>query len=148
MEIERKFTVDPLKWKLVEKPKPFEIIQGYLLQTEKCTIRIRLKNQKAFLTLKGKTVGISRSEFEYEIPAQDAHSIMEQFTNKSLHKYRYEIKIGNHTWEVDEFKGKLEPLILAEIELNSEDEDFELPDWVLADVSHDPQYYNSILIER
>jgi adenylate cyclase len=147
MEIERKFTVDIEKWSKINKPKPHEIIQGYLLQSAECTIRVRLKNEQAFLTLKGKTIGISRSEFEYEIPKQDALSIIEQFTKKTLYKLRYEIKIGDHIWEVDEFKGKLAPLILAEIELKSESEQFEKPDWVLQDVSLDPQFYNSNLID-
>lgn len=148
MEIERKFTVDSNKWAEVEKPQPIRIAQSYLSSTPECTVRVRLKAEKAYLTIKGKTSGISRSEFEYEVPVSEAKEMMETLSNKTLSKLRYEIKVGNHLWEVDVFEGKLAGLIIAEIELSSEDEVFELPDWVVEDVSHDVQYYNSNLIER
>ena len=148
MEIERKFLVDKEKWELVNKPAPKRIVQAYLVRTPEKTIRVRVKDEKGFLTIKGPTVGISRSEFEYEIPLNEANELIEQFADKVIEKYRYEITVGYHLWEVDEFHGKLEGLLLAEIELTSEDEAFEKPDWVAEDVSLDQQYFNSNLVEK
>jgi len=148
MEIERKFTVDIEKWAEVIKPQPISIAQSYLSSSPECTVRVRLKGEKAYLTIKGKTNGISRSEFEYEVPIDEAIEMMNTLSSKTLSKKRYEINVGNHLWEVDVFEGKLAGLIIAEIELTSEDEVFELPEWVIEDVSHDVQYYNSNLIER
>ena len=148
MEIERKFLVNKEKWELVSKPSPKRIVQAYLVRTPEKTIRVRIKDEKGFLTIKGPTVGISRSEFEYEIPLNEANELIEQFADKIIEKYRFEITIGNHLWEVDEFHGKLEGLMIAEIELTSEDEAFEKPDWVTEDVSMDQQYFNSNLVER
>ena len=148
MEIERKFTVDIEKWAEVIKPQPTSIAQSYLSSSPECTVRVRLKGEKAYLTIKGKTNGISRSEFEYEVPVDEVTEMMNTLASKTLSKKRYEINVGNHLWEVDVFEGKLAGLIIAEIELTSEDEVFELPEWVIEDVSHDAQYYNSNLIER
>lgn len=148
MEIERKFTIDKLKWDKLEKPEPILIAQSYLSTTPESTVRIRLKGEKAYLTIKGQTKGITRPEFEYPIPVEDALEMMKTLTSKTLTKKRYEMPFGNHIWEVDVFEGKLEGLIIAEIELKSENEFFQQPDWVLEDVSADPQYYNSKLIER
>lgn len=148
MEIERKFLVDKAKWDAVRKPEPKHIVQAYLMNTIEKTIRVRIKGTKGFLTIKGPTVGISRSEFEYEIPLVDAEQLIAQFAEKTVDKSRYEIVIGKHLWEVDEFHGKLEGLLLAEIELESEDETFQLPFWVTEDVSTDPEYFNSNLINK
>ena len=148
MEIERKFLVNKEKWELVNKSAPNRIVQAYLVRTPEKTIRVRVKDEKGFLTIKGPTVGISRSEFEYEIPLNEANELIEQFADKIIEKYRFEITIGNHLWEVDEFHGKLEGLMIAEIELTSEEETFEKPDSVTEDVSMDLQYFNSNLVER
>lgn len=148
VEIEYKYLVNKALWESLEKPIPELIVQGFLYKSKELVVRIRIKGNKGFLTLKGKTVGVTRSEFEYEIPLVDAEDIMAQFTEKSIRKLRYEIKIGEHIWEVDEFKGKLDGLVLAEIELSSEDEAYEVPKWVTENVSHDKNYYNSILIEK
>jgi CYTH domain-containing protein len=148
MEIERKFLVDKAKWAKVNKSIPQRIVQAYLVRTIEKTIRVRVKGKKGFLTIKGPTIGITRSEFEYEIPLNEADELIEQFADKIIEKHRYEITVGNHLWEVDEFHGKLEGLMLAEIELTSENEEFEIPDWVTEDVSIDEQYFNSNLVER
>jgi adenylate cyclase len=148
MEIERKFTVDIEKWAKVIKPQPISIAQSYLSSSPECTVRVRLKGDKAYLTIKGKTSGISRSEFEYEVPVSEAKEMINTLSSKTLSKKRYEINVGNHLWEIDVFEGNLAGLIIAEIELSSEDEQFELPEWVIEDVSHDTQYYNSNLIAR
>ena len=100
------------------------------------------------MTLKSKTIGRTRSEFEYEIPVTDALEMLDILTEKSLRKLRYNIPHQGRIWEVDVFQGALEGLIVAELEVESEDASFDLPDWVTQDVSDDPQYYNSVLIER
>lgn len=146
-EIERKYLVNESLWNQLVKPQPKKIVQGYLSNSDSLTTRVRIKNEKGYLTLKGKTVGITRSEFEYEIPLTDAQSLLDTFASKVLEKERYEITVGTHLWEVDVFHGKLAPLILAEIELSDEHETFELPEWVTEEVSHDASYYNVNLIK-
>lgn len=147
-EIEHKFLVAADLWVEQDKGEPELIVQGFISNTEACVVRVRIKGAKGYLTLKGKTTGITRSEFEYEIPLNDAEAILEQFTTKQITKHRYSVKVGNHLWEVDEFHGKLEGLILAELEVESEEEQFELPEWVTEDVSTNPAYYNAVLIEK
>ena len=148
MEIERKFLVDKSEWAKVEKPAPKKIVQAYILNSPEKTVRARIKGSKGFLTIKGATVGISRNEFEYEIPVEEAEEMIRLFAEKIISKDRYEIKVGNHLWEIDEFHGNLEGLILAEIELSDENEAFEQPIWATEDVSTDVNYYNSKLIEK
>ena len=148
LEIERKFTVDIQKWNKIVKPEPTQIVQSYLSTNPECTVRIRIKGKKGFLTIKGKTIGISRSEFEYEIPLKDAQQMIASFSENTLSKLRYEIQIENHLWEVDVFQGKLDGLIIAEIELKNENEYFIKPDWIIEDVSSNKEYYNSRLIEK
>lgn len=148
VEIEYKFLVNKDKWNALKKPEPSLIVQAYIHNSVDITVRVRIKGNHGFLTIKGKTEGVSRTEFEYEIPAQDAEEMIEQFCDKQIRKLRYEIVRGKHTWEVDEFEGNLNGLILAEIELIAENEVFEKPDWVGEDVSSDPRYYNAVLIEK
>lgn len=147
-EIEYKFLVDKAKWAKLSKPEAELIVQGYLYKGENLVIRVRIKGNKAYLTIKGKSVGISRSEYEYEIPVQEAEAMIAEFIDKCIRKYRYEIEFAGKTWEVDEFQGKLEGLILAELEVNSEEESIELPEWVNEDVSEDPNYFNAVLIDQ
>ena len=147
-EIERKFTVALEKWNKIEKPEPIQIAQSYLSTNHDCTVRVRIKGKKGFITIKGKTIGISRSEFEYEIPLEEAEQMISSLAQKTLSKLRYEIKVDNHLWEVDVFKGKLDGLIIAEIELSNENEQFTKPEWVIEDVSDNIEYYNSRLIEK
>ena len=148
MEIERKFLVDKVLWALQAKPAGQKIIQAYLVNTPEKTIRVRTKGAKGFLTIKGPTIGISRAEYEYEIPVHEAEEIIHQFAVQCIEIVRYEITVGKHVWEVDEFGGKLAGLMLAEIELTAEDELFERPEWVTIEVSHDAAYFNSNLIQR
>jgi adenylate cyclase len=147
-EIERKFSIDKVKWEAFEKPIPQLIVQSYLSRNPECTVRVRIKNEQGFLTIKGKSTGISRSEFEYEIPLLEAQTMIETLSEKTLTKQRYNIPFGKHVWEVDVFGGKLEGLIIAEIELQSENETFEKPDWVVEDVSDNIEFYNSRLIDK
>ena len=148
MEIERKFLVNPIEWEKFPKPNPVQIQQGYLSNTSEMTVRIRVKGDSGFLTIKGPTQGISREEFEYEIPLIDVKNMSKIFSTKLLSKLRYKILHKDHIWEVDVFEGKLNGLILAEIELNSEDEKFDLPTFLGKEVSEDPEYFNSNLIKK
>ena len=146
MEIERKFLINESLWAKLNKPAPKRIQQAYLSDDKNCTVRVRTKGSKGFLTIKGKSVGISRSEYEYEISLDEAEKMIAEFCSKVLSKDRYEIHVGKHLWEVDVFHGKLAPLIIAEIELSREDESFEMPEWVEKEVSDDLEYFNSRLI--
>lgn len=148
IEIERKYTVQTEKLlPLLPTLTPVTIRQGYLSDgPDGKTIRVRTKGANAFLTIKGKTEGISRSEFEYEIPVEDAIQLLEQFCPKSLYKDRYTLLHDGKTWEIDVFHQALEGLIVAEVELNDETETVALPEWVLAEVSDDHRYFNVFLI--
>ncbi len=148
MEIERKFLVDPKEWEKFPKPEPEKIQQGYLTNTPEITVRLRVKGSSGYLTIKGATQGISREEFEYEIPVSDVNDMVQIFHTPLLSKLRYRIFHEHHMWEIDVFEGKLEGLILAEIELESENEKFGLPSFVGKEVSEDPKYFNSNLIKN
>ena len=145
IEIERKFLVHPEKWEDLQKPAGENFRQGYLLTDPQKTIRVRQTFDKGFITIKGISVGASRQEFEYEIPHLDAEELLDQFAVSELSKIRYKILFENHLWEIDEFLGENEGLILAEIELKSEDEKFNLPDWIAKEVTEEQKYYNSNL---
>jgi len=148
MEIERKFLIHQAIWDAIIKPSPKKIVQAYLVNTPEKTIRVRIKVDKGFITIKGPTKGISRSEFEYEIPLSDAEELIHQFAEKVIDKDRYEINFAGKLWEVDVFHGKLEGLVIAEIELESEDEVFSTPEWIAEEVSHDVEYFNARLVEK
>ncbi|GGH02266.1 CYTH domain-containing protein [Mucilaginibacter phyllosphaerae] len=144
-EIERKFLVDDAKWGQLNKPpgKPYK--QGYILSEEQRTVRIRVTGTAAYLTLKGAATGISRSEYEYAIPVAEGEEILKNFADAVVEKLRYHINHAGHLWEVDVFTGDNTGLIVAEIELDKEDEAFEKPDWVTLEVSHDGRYTNASL---
>lgn len=147
-EIEYKFLVEPNKWAALEKPKPQLIIQSYLQNLPERTVRVRVKGNKGFLTIKGATEGVTRLEYEYEIPVSEVEEIIAQFQLPYIRKNRYELKVDQHIWEIDVFEGPLEGLILAEVEVSSEGESFTRPNWVTEDVSTNPDYYNAVLIQR
>ncbi len=141
LEIERKYLLKSMDWLSEDVKSTHEIQQAYLFQGEEKSLRIRLKDTRAYLTIKmGK--GISRHEFEFEIPQTDAIEMIQVAELKSLRKTRYEIQFYDHIWEIDVFKGKHDGLILAEIELTSEDERFAMPHWLGEEVTHDPNYLN------
>jgi adenylate cyclase len=144
-EIERKFLVDIDKWRQLDKPKGELYRQGYLVSEPNKTIRVRQTNEKGFLTIKGITIGATRPEYEYEIPINDAKELLEHFSISELSKIRYKINFDNKTWEIDEFLGDNDGLIIAEIELTSEDEKFLIPEWVEIEVTEQEKYYNSNL---
>lgn len=144
-EIERKFLVDLNKWQQIDKPTGEYYRQGYLLADPNKTIRVRLSSENGFLTIKGLTIGAKRSEYEYKIPVEDAKELLNKFSGLELSKIRYKITFDNKIWEVDEFLGDNEGLIVAEIELLSEDENFSIPEWISREVTGDERYYNSNL---
>ncbi|MFP4547241.1 MAG: CYTH domain-containing protein [Fidelibacterota bacterium] len=141
-EIERKFLVKSNDYRKLAKP--VKIQQGYLCTDPEKTVRVRVYGKKAFLTIKGKVVNLSRPEFEYKIPVDDALSILKLCKN-TIWKKRYKINYGDHLWEVDEFLRENKGLILAEIELSSADESFIKPSWIGEEVSQDYRYFNSYL---
>ncbi len=144
-EIERKFLVNKSIWDNIKKPEGNHIIQAYIYTSIEKTIRVRITKGKGFLTIKGKTEGIARTEYEYEIPVSDAKNLITNFSGPSIDKIRYAIPVNNHIWEVDVFLGNNKGLLVAEIELKTEDEVFEKPSWIGKEVSHDKRYYNASL---
>ena len=147
-EIERKFLLRPDKWPQLSKPAGQHYRQGYLLTDPQKTIRVRATDTHGFITIKGLNTGATRDEYEYEIPVQEANELLDKFAVSELSKIRYKIPFQGHTWEVDEFLGKNAGLIVAEIELVREDEDFDIPDWIAREVTGDERYYNSNLTIR
>lgn len=146
IEIERKFLVNHFQWDQLERPLGEFYRQGYLLTDPQKTIRVRQTADKGFLTIKGISVGATRAEYEYEIPFEEAKELLDQFAVAELSKVRYKISLGNHIWEVDVFSSKNQGLIVAEIELKSEDETFDIPDWIDREVTGEERYYNSNLV--
>ena len=145
VEIEKKFLVHQNEWEKLEKPKGEFFRQGYLLTDPHKTIRVRQTSNKGFLTIKGKSVGATRAEFEYEIPREEAQELLDQFSVSELCKIRYIINFKGKLWEVDEFLGENEGLMVAEIELTNEEEEFSLPPWIAKEVTGEEKYYNSNL---
>ena len=144
-EIERKYLVDHIKWHQIDKPRGQLYRQGYLLTDPKKTIRVRQTIDKGFLTIKGLSIGSTRPEYEYEIPFDEAKELLDNFSISELSKIRYKILLDNKVWEVDEFLGNNMGLIVAEIELTSEDEKFSIPKWIDKEVTGEEKYYNSNL---
>lgn len=148
-EIERKYLVDSeLIRSVIENVNGESIAQGYLNLDIERAVRIRLKNESAFLTIKGKSEGIKRVEFEYEIPFEEGKELITLSTHSPIIKTRYEIKAGDFVWEIDVFEGANEGLIVAEIELPDEDSKFEIPNWITEEVSDDDRYYNLALYQN
>lgn len=148
LEIERKYLVHFDKWDSLEKPQGELYRQGYISKTPEKTIRVRLTDTTAYLTIKGAIRGITRTEYEYEIPKEDATALLDNFAETELSKIRYKLLYAGKIWEVDVFLGENEGLIVAEIELESENESFEIPEWVSVEVTGIEKYYNSRLSIR
>jgi len=144
-EIERKFLVHADIWSNLDKPKGNLLRQGYLTTEPHKTIRVRATNDKGYITIKGISIGATRAEYEYEIPKSEAIELLDQFAENEIAKIRYEISFESKIWEVDVFSGANEGLIVAEIELESEQEVFTTPDWVAQEVTEDKRYFNSNL---
>lgn len=148
VEIERKFLVINDNWRSnVESESSLK--QGYLTAEAGLAIRVRISGGKAELNIKGGTAGIRRSEYEYEIPLQDAEEILANLTSGSvIDKTRYKVRCGDHLWDLDVFHGDNDGLVMAEVELSSESEAFAQPDWTGEEVSDDSRYFNASLISH
>ena len=146
-EIERKFLVKGDAWRALAKGTTYR--QGYLNSAKERTVRVRTAEDKAFLTIKGLTLGATRAEYEYEIPFDEGKAMLDALAEKPLiEKKRYKIPAGGLTWEIDEFLGDNAGLIVAEVELKSEDQAFERPVWLGDEVTGDTRYYNANLIKK
>ncbi|MEJ1298045.1 MAG: CYTH domain-containing protein [Candidatus Sedimenticola sp. (ex Thyasira tokunagai)] len=147
-EIERKFLVTNDDWK-ASVVSDSVLKQGYLANQPNASVRVRISNGKAHLNIKSVTIGIKRAEFEYEVPLDDAEEMLAQVAEQPfIDKVRYKVKCGEHIWELDVFEGENRGLVVAEIELDSEDELFELPSWAGEEVSGDARYYNACLVKN
>ena len=148
MEIERKFLVKTMHWKKYST-KTIPIRQAYLCSDPERTVRVRLWGAEGKITIKSKAKNSSRLEFEYDIPSSEALEMLEVLCPfPQIQKTRFLVPNGKHVWEVDVFEGHNKGLIIAEIELEAEDESFELPDWVGEDVTEDYRYSNSSLAQN
>jgi adenylate cyclase len=148
VEIERKFLVIGEAWR-GQAFSETGYRQGYLANQSNVSVRVRIGGGKAFLNVKSAHLGIRRDEFEYPIPVQDAEEMFDALVQQPcIDKIRYLVRHGEHVWEIDVFSGANEGLVVAEIELQSEDEPFELPDWAGEEVSHDPRYLNVNLVHH
>ena len=146
VEIERKFLVRGDDW---PREKGTRYRQGYLNSDKARSVRVRVGKGKGYLTIKGETKGATRSEFEYEIPEAEANALLDTLCERPLiEKTRYEVAYGGLTWEVDEFYGDNEGLVVAEVELTSEEQPFEQPAWVGQEVTGEARYYNVNLAKR
>ncbi len=145
IEIERKFLVTSDAW--MQQGEPVLLRQGYLSSHPSRVVRVRIEGERAVMTIKGKSVGASRGEWEYPIPMDDAREFLDKLCEQPIiEKYRRRIPYAGFVWEVDEFLGANAGLVVAEIELPSEDQAFDKPDWVGEEVTHDKRYLNSNLI--
>ena len=147
IEIERKFLLAGDAWRGLGQPVLLR--QGYLSSARERVVRVRIEGEQAMLTIKGANVGASRGEWEYPIPLADAVELLDGLCEQPLiEKYRHRIEHAGMVWEVDEFLGANAGLVVAEIELASEDQPFEKPEWIGAEVSGDARYYNANLIRH
>ena len=147
VEIERKFLVRGDRWRTLGQGVLLR--QGYLSSAPERTVRVRIEGDSAMLTIKGKSSGATRSEWEYPIPLADAQAFLDGLCERPIiEKKRYRIPFDGMVWEVDEFFGENADLVVAEIELTSEEQAFAKPDWIAEEVTQDPRYFNSSLIRN
>lgn len=145
-EIERKFLVVGDDWRTLGKGTVY--CQGYLAASKDRTIRVRIAGDRAFLTIKGASQGISRAEFEYSIPVEDAQQMLETLCDRPfIQKTRYKIEWEGYLWEVDEFEAENKGLIMAEVELEDANQPLSVPPWIGEEVSHDARYFNANLMK-
>jgi adenylate cyclase len=145
VEIERKFLIVDDAWREAAHGAQ-HLRQGYLNNESLCSVRVRTSAERGWLNIKSATIGAQRQEFEYEIPLEDAHRMLDTLCRKPLiEKVRYLVDAGGHTWEIDVFEGDNAGLIVAEIELDHPDETFDRPGWLGEEVTHDVRYYNTSL---
>lgn len=154
IEIERKFLTTGPDWR-EQAHDVVPMAQGYINDLgavasgrQQASVRVRIAGTRAFLNLKSREAGHTRQEFDYEIPVADAQALLELCVGGRIEKRRHLVRHAGHLWEVDEFLGDNAGLVVAEIELGSSDEAFELPDWIGAEVTHESRYFNLALAER
>lgn len=148
LEIERKFLVLDDSWRDAVRASQY-LCQGYLNDEIRCSVRVRIAGDHAWLNIKSATIGAQRLEFEYDIPVADARLMLNRLSCKPLiEKWRHLVDVGRHTWEIDVFEGDNAGLVVAEIELDHPDEPFEKPAWVGQEVTEDPRYYNTRLSDH
>ncbi len=145
-EIERKFLIHYELWK--PQGKGVNIRQGYLSTDPERTVRVRIAKEGSYITIKGKAMGIVRTELEYKIPGNEAEVLLKMCVGSLVEKTRYKEEVGGLTWEIDVFEGENRGLVMAELELDSETQTFEIPAWIMEEVSGDERYYNSRLAEK
>ncbi len=142
LEIERKFLVTGDSWRDAVELET-RMLQGYLANNQNATVRVRVAGDQAFLTVKGMMRGASRSEYEYPIPPADAQAMLAELSvSPPVDKVRHQVRCGEHLWDLDVFAGENAGLVLAEVELEREDEPFEMPDWAGREVTGELRYYN------
>lgn len=148
IEIERKFLLKDESWRQwADAGTAYR--QGYLIGAKQASVRIRIEGDMAFLNIKGMTLGVTRQEYQYPIPLDEANEMLDTLCEKPLvEKIRYRVQHADHEWEIDVFDGVNTGLVVAEVELQSEQEPLSLPDWVGAEVSSDPRYYNVNLVKH
>ena len=147
VEIERKFLLSGDGWRKLGEPVLLR--QGYLSSDPDRTVRVRVEGGTGTMTIKGRSVGATRSEWEYPIPLDDANELLDRLCEQPIiEKHRRRIAFGAHVWEVDEFLGANAGLVVAEVELAFEDQQFDKPEWVGEEVTHDRRYFNSSLIRQ
>lgn len=147
LEIERKFLIKENSWR-AQVQNSIPIQQAYFFLNAKNSVRLRICGQQANLNIKSGTLGIVRQEFEYPIPLEDAKQMLSLCMQPIIEKNRHILTYGNHKWEIDEFLAENSGLLVAEIELQAESEEFEHPPWLGEEVSHDPAYYNVSLVKK
>jgi len=145
-EIERKFLLKNDAWKALAHQKT-HFAQGYLNDifedSAKSSVRVRVEGEKANMNIKSLEIGLSRDEYEYEIPLEEGQKILKKLAvGPVIEKNRYLVKVGQHTWEIDEFLGENQGLVVAEVEMSSEQEQIEIPSWAGQEVTSFPRYYN------
>lgn len=146
IEIERKFLVKSDDWRALGTGTLYR--QGYLMSGDNRTVRVRIAGDQGYLTIKSAAIGLARAEYEYEIPLADAAELLDDLCNRPLiEKTRYKIPWDGLVWEVDEFAGENQGLIVAEVELTDADQSISLPPWIGQEVSDDPRYFNSRLVK-
>jgi adenylate cyclase len=148
IEIERKFLLRDESWRdSANEGTPFR--QGYLIGAERASVRVRIEGDQANINIKSATLGIHRQEYEYPIPLQEAEELLDTLCElPQISKTRYLVPYGDHTWEIDVFDGDNAGLVVAEVELNAEDEVFARPPWIGEEVSGDTRYYNVCLVKH
>lgn len=146
-EIERKFLIRSGGWRRLASGRKYR--QGYLASVKERTVRVRTVGERGYLTVKGPSAGAVRLEFEYEIPLADANIMLERLCERPLiEKTRYKVDYDGSTWEIDEFDGENRGLIIAEVELNSRNQEINLPEWIGEEVTGDPRYFNANLVKK